>query len=44
MVPGEVMWEHLRGLNSPTPPDSRAGKPSRDGSDVIDGDYRRVDE
>lgn len=44
MVPGEVMWEHLRGLNSPTPPNPRAGKPSRDGGDVIDGDYRRVDD
>ena len=43
MVPGEVMWEHLRGLNSQTPPDPRAGKPDR-GSDVIDGDYRRVDD
>ena len=43
MVPGEVMWEHLRGLNSQTPPDPRAGKPDR-GGDVIDGDYRRVDD
>ncbi len=43
MVPGEVMWEHLRGLNSPTPPNSGGDKPDR-GGDVIDGDYRRVDD
>ena len=43
MVPGEVLWEHLRGLNSPTAPSADSGKRSG-GGNVIDGDYRRVDD
>ena len=44
MVPGEVLLEHLRGLNSPTAPSADSGKRSGGGGNVIDGDFRRVDD
>ena len=43
MVPGPVLWEHVRGLNSnQTPPRADSG-PAR-GGDVIDGKYRRLED
>ncbi len=44
LVPGAVLWEHLRGLNSPTPPSGGGGDTNGNGGTVIDGDYRRVDD